>query len=66
VKIQSGLDNAEVLRLPGRPAPIKEQKAFVALNLATRSYVLENGRVVAAGESQTLAADPRVKRAYLR
>jgi ABC-type branched-subunit amino acid transport system ATPase component len=38
----------------------------VALNLATRSYVPENGRVVAAGKSQTLTADPRVKRAYLR
>ncbi len=45
---------------------IVEQKAFAALRLARRGYVLENGRIVAEGASETLAEDPRVKRAYLR
>jgi branched-chain amino acid transport system ATP-binding protein len=54
------------INVTGMAILLVEQKAFVALNLATRSYVLENGRVVAEGDSQALAADPRVKRAYLR
>jgi branched-chain amino acid transport system ATP-binding protein len=45
---------------------IVEQKAFAALKLAARGYVLENGRMVAEGTSESLADDPRVKRAYLR
>jgi branched-chain amino acid transport system ATP-binding protein len=43
-----------------------EQKAFAALKLARRGYVLENGRIVVEGPSEVLAADPQVKRAYLR
>jgi branched-chain amino acid transport system ATP-binding protein len=43
-----------------------EQKAFAALKLARRGYVLENGRIVLAGDSAALVADPQVKRAYLR
>jgi branched-chain amino acid transport system ATP-binding protein len=43
-----------------------EQKAYAALKLARRGYVLENGRVVVEGASADLAGDPQVKRAYLR
>ncbi len=43
-----------------------EQKAFAALRVARRGYVLEVGRIVAEGPGDVLAADPRVKRAYLR
>jgi len=42
-----------------------EQNARRALALATRGYVLETGRLVASGPSTGLAADPRVRRAYL-
>ena len=42
-----------------------EQNARRALALATRGYVLETGRLVASGPSAGLAADPRVRRAYL-
>jgi branched-chain amino acid transport system ATP-binding protein len=42
-----------------------EQNARAALALAARGYVLETGRVVAAGPSAALAVDPRIRTAYL-
>jgi branched-chain amino acid transport system ATP-binding protein len=42
-----------------------EQNARAALTLAARGYVLETGRVVAAGASAALAVDPRIRSAYL-
>ncbi|HEV8473185.1 MAG TPA: ABC transporter ATP-binding protein [Methylomirabilota bacterium] len=42
-----------------------EQNARRALALAARGYVLETGRVALAGASAALAADPRVRAAYL-
>ena len=42
-----------------------EQNARAALALAARGYVLETGRVVAAGGSRELAVDPRIRAAYL-
>ena len=64
--IQAVFEVIRTINMTGVAILLVEQKAFVALKLATRSYVLENGRVVAQGESQALAGDPRVKRAYLR
>lgn len=42
-----------------------EQNAYMALQVAHRAYVLETGRVVMEGDSQTLRNDPRVRAAYL-
>ncbi|GAA3733438.1 ABC transporter ATP-binding protein [Plantactinospora mayteni] len=42
-----------------------EQNARLALDLCSRGYVLEAGRVVAAGTAAELAASPRVADAYL-
>lgn len=42
-----------------------EQNAFMALEVAQRTYVLENGEIVASGPSVELALDDRVKAAYL-
>ena len=42
-----------------------EQNARRALALAARGYVLETGRVAVAGPSADLAADPRIRAAYL-
>jgi len=42
-----------------------EQNAVLALELATRAYLLETGRVVLSGDAKQLAADEGVRRAYL-
>jgi branched-chain amino acid transport system ATP-binding protein len=42
-----------------------EQNARAALRLASRGYVLETGRITLAGSGPDLAADPRVRDAYL-
>jgi branched-chain amino acid transport system ATP-binding protein len=42
-----------------------EQNAAMALGVAKRAYVLENGRIVLSGEAADIARDPRVTDAYL-
>jgi branched-chain amino acid transport system ATP-binding protein len=42
-----------------------EQNVAMALKLARRAYVLEEGRIVAEGAPQELAAQPHIQRAYL-
>jgi branched-chain amino acid transport system ATP-binding protein len=42
-----------------------EQNANYALDISSRGYVLETGRVVLLGESAKLRDDPEVQRAYL-
>jgi branched-chain amino acid transport system ATP-binding protein len=42
-----------------------EQNAVMALKLANRAYVLENGQVILSGPSALLARDEKVRKAYL-
>ena len=42
-----------------------EQNAYMALGIASRGYVLENGRITASGSGKSLLDDPSVKEAYL-
>ena len=42
-----------------------EQNANMALQAASRAYVLETGRIVLSGPASDLMQDPRVKEAYL-
>ncbi len=42
-----------------------EQNAHKALGVASRGYVLENGRIAAQGKAQDLASDGRIREAYL-
>jgi len=44
---------------------LAEQNAFLALNLADRGYVLENGILIKSGKVSELAKDESVKKAYL-
>ncbi|MSO97574.1 MAG: ABC transporter ATP-binding protein [Rhodospirillaceae bacterium] len=44
---------------------VVEQNTALALKVATRGYVLETGRIVAAGTSAALLSDPKVREAYL-
>ena len=49
----------------GMTVLLVEQNAAQALRVGHRAYVLETGKVVMEGPSQELAADPRVREAYL-
>ena len=42
-----------------------EQNVAMALDVAARAYVLEEGRIVAAGTPAVLVAQPHIRRAYL-
>jgi branched-chain amino acid transport system ATP-binding protein len=53
------------LREAGLTLVVAEQQVPLALELASRGYVLENGRIEMAGTSEDLAGNPEVQRAYL-
>jgi branched-chain amino acid transport system ATP-binding protein len=42
-----------------------EQNVMQSLELATRAYVMENGRIVLSGDAASLRENPDLKRAYL-
>jgi branched-chain amino acid transport system ATP-binding protein len=44
---------------------VVEQNAKIALDFASRGYVLDTGEIIAEGSSEELANDERVKKAYL-
>jgi len=53
------------IRTKGTTILLVEQNAHAALGHSDRAYVLETGRIVMEGPSKQLAADPRIKEAYL-
>ena len=55
----------EEIRSKGTTILLVEQNAHAALGHSDRAYVLETGRIVMEGPSKELAADPRIKEAYL-
>jgi branched-chain amino acid transport system ATP-binding protein len=55
----------DAINKEGTTILLVEQNANAALRHSHRGYVLETGMIVMEGPSQQLAADPRVKEAYL-
>jgi len=53
------------LNRDGLTCLLVEQNVALSLKLASRAYVLENGRVTLAGSGSELLADDRVRSAYL-
>src|SRR5215210_5269334 len=53
------------IRAEGTTILLVEQNAHAALGHSDRAYVLETGNIVMEGPSKQLAADPRIKEAYL-
>jgi len=53
------------LHRKGMTIVLVEQNAYMALQLADRAYVLENGQITLSGESQELLQDGHVLKAYL-
>jgi branched-chain amino acid transport system ATP-binding protein len=42
-----------------------EQNVRKSLEVSTRGYVLESGRIVLEGETKVLSENPHIKKAYL-
>jgi branched-chain amino acid transport system ATP-binding protein len=55
----------EKINQQGMTMLLVEQNANVALDVATRGYVLETGKIVNAASANNLKQDPRVREAYL-
>ena len=55
----------DAINQEGTTILLVEQNANAALRHSHRAYVLETGRIVMEGNSQQVAADPRVREAYL-
>jgi branched-chain amino acid transport system ATP-binding protein len=53
------------IRNTGIGVLLVEQNARKSLAIADRGYLIENGRIVGAGQAAELASDPAVQRAYL-
>ncbi|RMF30891.1 MAG: ABC transporter ATP-binding protein [Chloroflexi bacterium] len=65
VLVKSLFETMREINEAGTTILLVEQNARLALKFAHRGYVLETGNIVLTGSAEELAADPRVKEAYL-
>ena len=63
--VQDVLKTIRDLNREGLTCVLVEQNVAVSLKLASRAYVLENGRITLSGAGEELLADDRVRKAYL-
>jgi branched-chain amino acid transport system ATP-binding protein len=63
--VQDVLRTIRDLNREGLTCLLVEQNVAVSLKLASRAYVLENGRITLSGTGAELLNDDRVRRAYL-
>jgi branched-chain amino acid transport system ATP-binding protein len=63
--VQDVLAAIRDLNAQGLTCVLVEQNVAVSLRLASRAYVLENGRITLSGTGAELLADDRVRQAYL-
>ena len=63
--VQDVLATIRDLNRDGLTCVLVEQNVAVSLKLASRAYVLENGRMTLSGSGAELLADDRVRQAYL-
>ena len=64
-KVDIVYDLLEAVAATGTTVLLVEQNVNLALEIATRAYVLQQGSVALSGDSSTLASDPRLSAAYL-
>ena len=63
--VETLLDRLGEIAGTGMSVLLVEQDVEAALALAARGYVLETGHIVAEGDTESLRADPQIRRAYL-
>jgi branched-chain amino acid transport system ATP-binding protein len=59
------IDVMKEINSAGTALMLVEQDVLVALDVADRAYVLENGRIVLSGKAAELKDDPGIRKAYL-
>ena len=65
ILVQTVFDTIQQIRRQGVTVFLVEQNAFMALNVADRGYVLQQGRIVLSDTGQNLLNNDLVRRAYL-
>jgi len=63
--VQQMRDIIKTVNQQGTSVLLVEQNATMALSIANRGYVLENGRIVRDGSSEELLQDDDIKEFYL-
>ena len=64
-KVDIVYDMLEEVSALGTTVLLVEQNVSLALEIASRAYVLQQGSVVLSGKSASLVDDPRLSDAYL-
>ncbi|MFI5273297.1 MAG: ABC transporter ATP-binding protein [Ktedonobacterales bacterium] len=65
ILVQTVFDTIQHIRSQGVTIFLVEQNAFMALNIADRGYVLQQGQIVLADTAKNLLTNDLVRRAYL-
>nr|MBA2782076.1 ATP-binding cassette domain-containing protein [Rubrobacteraceae bacterium] len=65
VLVERIFQTIEEINKQGTTILLVEQNANIALEIATRGYVLETGTIVNAAPASELREDPKVREAYL-
>jgi branched-chain amino acid transport system ATP-binding protein len=65
ILVQTVFDTIQQIRGQGVTVFLVEQNAFMALNIADRGYVLQQGRIVLSDSAKNLLTNDMVRRAYL-
>jgi branched-chain amino acid transport system ATP-binding protein len=65
ILVQTVFNTIQEIRNQGVTVFLVEQNAFMALNIADRGYVLQQGRVVLSDSAKNLLTNDLVRRAYL-
>jgi branched-chain amino acid transport system ATP-binding protein len=65
VMVERTFEAIENIRKGGTTILLVEQNARMALNIATRGYVLQTGKIVLVGTARELMNNDRVRQTYL-
>lgn len=65
ILVQTVFDTIQAIRKQGMTVFVVEQNAFMALNIADRGYVLQQGQIVLTDTAKNLLTNDLVRRAYL-
>jgi branched-chain amino acid transport system ATP-binding protein len=63
--VQTVFDIITDIRKMGKTLLLVEQNAYKALSIADRAYVLEQGVITMEGSAKEIAANPKIREAYL-